>query len=83
MRNCEIRVGDIGNNLYFGNIIREEGAVFIVAMARQGFNAVTNTNDRLYLRELRQDRVFEVRIVAFNAFDAPNENFEISFRVVN
>lgn len=81
MRNCEIRVGDIGNNLYFGNIIREEGAVFIVAMATPGgFNAVIDANGRkrMYLRELRQERVFEVSIL-----NVENRNLEISFRVVN
>lgn len=85
MNRCQIRVGDM---FHFGNIVREEGADVIVAMATPGgFNAVINANGRehLYLRELDRNHgvEFEVRIVAFNAFDAPNENFEISFMVVN
>lgn len=88
MRNCEIRVGDIGdlknrkNNLYFGNIIGEERAVFIVEMASDcGFNAVIDANahnKELYLRELRQERVYKVSFL-----NVGNGNFEISFMVVN
>ena len=83
MNRCQIRVGDM---FHFGNIVREEGADVIVAMATpHGFNAVIDANARgeeLYLREMGQNRVleFRVRVVAFNA---PNGNLEIFFRVVN